>query len=116
MSPAATPAQIAAAQRDHERHFVKRAKERFDLRVSPERYREFIRKVTENLPGTKFLGHQPPNRTVWRIRAGGHFMRVVFDHVSECLVTCLPYGEEKEATINPHKVRRLRRAGRSPWR
>lgn len=118
MTPADTPAQLAAAQRDHERHFVKRARERFGLRVSPARYQAFILKVTENQEGTKFLGHQPPNRTIWRIRAGGHLMRVVFDHVTERLVTCLPYGEKENKEITAalkHRKRRLKMEGRR-WR
>lgn len=73
-----------------EAHFIKRARQRFGLRISPERYRFLILKVKENYPGTKFVGHQPPHRTVWRIRAGGYVMRVVYDHRTDRLVTCLP--------------------------
>lgn len=98
-----------AAQREH---FIRRARERFGLRVSPARYQAFAALVTENGRGTKFLGHQPPNRTVWRIRAGGHWMRVVYDHYTDRLVTCLPYCERSEHGANPHRLRRLQRRGR----
>jgi len=87
--PILSAAELTARQLAHERHFIKRAKERFNLKLTPTRYRYLITKVTENANGTKFLRHMPPNRTVWRIRAGGHAMAVVFDHTTERLVTCL---------------------------
>ena len=87
--PILTASALAARQIAHERHFTKRARERFGLKLTPERYRFLISKVTENANGTKFLHHMPPNRTVWRIRAGGHKMAVVYDHTTERLVTCL---------------------------
>lgn len=88
--PILTEAELVAKQRAQERHFVRRARERFGLKLKPERYRHLIRKVTDNLNGTRFICHQPPDRTIWRIRAGGQTMRVVFDHTTERLVTCLP--------------------------
>ncbi len=75
--------------RAQEAHFIRRARQRFGLKITPERYAFLIRKVKENYPGTKFLGHQPPDRTLWMIRAGGYAMRVVFDHRTDRLVTCL---------------------------
>jgi hypothetical protein len=92
---------LAARQRAHERHFIRRAHERFGLKLTPERYAHLIAKVQENANGTKFLRHMPPNRTVWRIRAGGHAMAVVYDHTSDRLVTCL---------FLPHDRTNLRRA------
>lgn len=83
---------LSAQQAAHEAHFIKRARQRFGLRVSPERYRKFCRMVVE-AEGTTYLGATPPHRTTWLIRAGGHLMRVVFDESTERLVTCLPFRE-----------------------
>lgn len=88
--PNLTPRAIAAHQLAQEVHFCKRAKQRFGLKLNAERYQHLIRKVRDNLPGTKFLYHQPPDRTVWRVRAGGIFIRVVYDHRTDRLATCLP--------------------------
>jgi hypothetical protein len=81
----------AAAQ---ERHFIKRARQRFRLKLTHERYRHLVRKVVEVLPGTQFLGPgDTPQRTRWRIRAGGCVMAVVYDESTDRLVTCVPvYG------------------------
>lgn len=83
---------LIARQEAQEVHFCRRAKQRFGIKLTPERYRHLIRKVQDNLPGTKFLYHQPPDRTVWRIRAGGQPIRVVYDHRTDRLVTCLPFN------------------------
>lgn len=78
----------AAAQ---ESHFIKRARQRFGLKLTHERYRYLVRKVVEVLPGTRFVSPgDTPNRTRWRIRAGGHLMIVVYDETTDRLVTCVP--------------------------
>jgi hypothetical protein len=94
----------------HELHFRQRAKERFGLKISSVQYLYLITKVTENLPGTKFIEHTPvPGRTMWRIRAGGVLMRVIFDHRTERLVTCLPYSD---APTRPLSKRERQQAAR----
>jgi hypothetical protein len=93
--PFLTDAALVKKQRAQERHFRRRALERFGLKLKPERYQHLIRKVTENANGTKFICHQPPDRTIWRIRAGGQVMRVVFDHTTDRLVTCLPAAPDQ---------------------
>lgn len=92
-----SPDAIASARAAHERHFVRRARERFSLRISPERYREFCRRVVEVEDGVKFLHRDPkaPARTQWGVRFGGYPMRVVFDETTERLVTCMPFSDEK---------------------
>lgn len=97
--PILTEAELVAKQRAQERHFCRRARERFGLKLKAEGYRHLMRKVTDNLNGTRFIGHQPPDRTLWRIRAGGQLLVVVFDHTSERLVTCLPYGRDAHRAI-----------------
>lgn len=90
--PFLTDAALREKQHAQEQHFVRRARQRFHLVLSPKRYAYLMTKVSQHLRGTKFLGHQPPDKTVWRIRAGGHWIRVVYDHTTDRLVTCLPYG------------------------
>lgn len=94
-------------------------RERFKLRVSDRRYRQWMRLITEQGPGTRFLYHQPPNRTVWLIVAAGKPMKVVYDHYTDRLVTCLWIGgpaevqAERRQNARHHqaKQRRLRRTG-----
>lgn len=114
--PPTSHSSLAAKQQAQERHFIGRALERFELKLTPARYQHLIRKVEDTAPGTKFLYHSQPNKTVWIIRAGGQQMRVVYDHTTERLVTCLPLAEYRprpESRINPHKLRRLRIEGRA---
>lgn len=98
-------------------HFIARARERFRIKLTVARYHRLIRQVEDSAPGTSFLRHQPPERTIWIIRAAGHDMRVVYDHTTARLITCLPYGPMPRARsqLNPHKLRRLRTEGRK-WR
>lgn len=115
LDPAAELARLAA---NHEWHFRKRIRERFGLKVSPERYRRWCRLVIDVGPGVKPAGSQGPDRSVWVVRLGGHEMRVVLDARTECLVTCLPLHEQQReqraASLAEHrqKLRRLRRAGK----
>lgn len=91
----------AAAQ---ERHFVNRVRERFGLRLSPQRYRYWIEKVEQVLPGTEFLhATDVPERTVWRIRSGSYTLHVLYDETTARLVTCFP------APFIPIPIKRLRR-------
>jgi hypothetical protein len=94
-------------------HFIRRARERFGLKLTPERYEHLVRKVRDCLPGSAYLYATSPTRTVWRIRAGGRPIRVVYDETTDRLVTCLPISNHPAAHI-PHKrfIRRLRRARR----
>jgi hypothetical protein len=93
-------------------HFIRRAQERFGLKLTPERYAHLVRKVREVLPGTKYLYATSPVRTVWRIRAGGRPIRVVYDETTDRLVTCLPFGDSESHLPHKRFLRRLRRARR----
>lgn len=105
-----TPLETKAAA--DQAHFIRRARERFALKLTPERYAHLVRKVREVLPGTRYLYATSPTRTVWRIRAGGRPIRVVYDETTDRLVTCLPLGDP--AAHVPHKrfLRQLRRRRR----
>jgi hypothetical protein len=88
---AAEPQSLAARAYAQERHFLRRARERFGLVISPQRYRHWIRKVEEVLPGTDFLhATELPARTVWRIRSGSYTLHVLYDETTRRLVTCFP--------------------------
>ena len=87
-----------------ERHFRRRVRERYAFTLTPERYREWIAKVEDVHPGTKFLRPAgPPGRTLWRIRCGRTTLRVVYDETTRRLVTCLP------ARFGELPIKRLRR-------
>ena len=97
-------------------HFIARARERFRIKLTVARYHRLIRQVEDSAPSTSFVRHQPPDRTIWLIRAAGHDMRVVYDHTTKRLVTCVPYGAQRERhQLNRFKLRRLRTEGRK-WR
>lgn len=98
-------------------HFIARARERFGIKLTVARYHRLIRQVEDSAPGTVFVRHQPPERTIWIIRAAGHDMRVVYDHSTARLVTCVPLNRPPRVRpqLNPHKLRRLRIEGRK-WK
>jgi hypothetical protein len=101
LSPAA--AAHAAAQ---EAHFIRRARERFGLTISPKRYRYWIEKVEKRLPGTEFLhGTDDPQRTVWRIRSGSYTLHVLYDARTARLVTCYPPPVEQLSRKRAHRLR-----------
>lgn len=113
-------------------HFIARARERFGIKLTVARYHRLIRQVEDSAPGTVFVRHQPPERTIWIIRAAGHDMRVVYDHTTARLVTCLPVFRDSEnsgqipgcqraatgqrARDRLNKRRRLLRAGLKVWK
>lgn len=111
-----TPHALAATQAAQEKHFIRRAKERFGVDLSPTRYRSMLRKLENQEGEVKFIQHQPPNRTVWVMRVAGRMMRVVYDHTTERLVTALPSHEDanerrERPQPNRFRVRRLREEG-----
>lgn len=109
--PPTKPDAIASARAAHERHFVRHARERFGLRVSAARYREFCRRVIEVEKGVKFLhrDERTPARTMWGVRFGGYAMRVVFDETTERLVTCMRFAEERKFNSTRDRRAKLRR-------
>jgi len=95
---------LAVIAEGQERHFRQRVRERFRITLSPQRYRHWIQKVEQVLPGTEFLRHGAvPGRTIWRIRSGSHRLHVVYDETTARLVTCLP------PPFVPVSIKRLRR-------
>lgn len=112
--PAAALAAKAAAQ---EMHFIVRAKQRFGLRVSPERYLKFCRQVIDQRDGVIYLGATPPDRTAWLIRLGGYLMRVIYDESTARLVTCIPFREPRPNLGANDWVQKQRRlAGKKKFR
>ena len=99
--------QLAARRAAYEQHFIRRAKEHFGLRVSPERYLEWCRRVSEVDEGVHCLGRDTPTRTQWGVRFGGYVMRVVFDDDTERLVTCMSFAEQ--VTFGSPRDRRMKR-------
>lgn len=93
----------------HERHFRQRVRERFHITLSPQRYRYWIEKVEEVLPGTEFLNFgDRAGRTVWKIRSGSYTLHVVYDETTRRLVTCFP-----SPFVQMPIKRRRRRRGRA---
>lgn len=103
---------LAAQAAAHERHFIRRAKERFGLRISAARYREFCRRVIEVEAGVHYFGRDSAARTQWGVRFGGHVMRVVFDESTGCLVTCMPFAVKTEFGSPRDRAMKLRRLAR----
>lgn len=104
---------LAAMKAAHEAHFIRRVLERFGVKLTPDRYRLWVKRVEEVQHGTKFLGQcAERERTAWLLRVGGLRMRVIYDERTQCLVTALPYGQEETATLGRKRILRLRsRAG-----
>lgn len=97
-----TPGAAAA----HEHHFRQRVRERYGFTLSPRRYRYWIEKVEEVLPGTEFLHFgERPGRTIWKIRSGSYTLHVVYDETTRRLVTCFP---PPFTQLPLKRVRRLR--------
>src|SRR5687767_7197987 len=95
---------LAALADRQERHFIRRVRERFHVTLSPQRYRHWIRKVEQVLPGTEFLRPGAcPGRTIWRIHSGSYTLHVVYDETTARLVTCFP------PPFTPVSMKRLRR-------
>lgn len=94
-----------------ELHFIARTRERFGIVLTPKRYRYWIRKVEDVLPGTVFL-HQgdEPGRTIWTIRAGSQTLHVVYDETTGRLVTCFP--PPPEHVLSRKKLLKLRARAR----
>ena len=108
----ATPAALRAHQAlaadaaAHERHFRQRVRERYGFTLSPSRYRYWIEKVEEVLPGTEFRHFgERPGRTIWKIRSGSYTLHVVYDEITRRLVTCFP---PPFTQLPLKRVRRLR--------
>lgn len=120
-TPNSEPARSAHAAAQ-EAYFIRRAKERFGMRVSAARYREFCRRVIEVERDVRFLSRdlQKPWCTHWGVRFGGHLMRVVLDERTERLATCIPIaesGDQRPGTKDHRqKLRRLARRGSRPRR
>jgi hypothetical protein len=106
-----TPGQRSHA-RHQELHFMHRLHQRYGLRISPKRYRYWIRKVEEVLPGTRFVRPGTcPERTLWEIRSGSYTLHVCYDEITRRLVTCfMPAFAPLFA-----KRRHRQRARRSPF-
>ena len=113
-APASTVSSHALARKQaaHEAHFIQRARRRFGLRVSHERYLRFCRVVVE-AEGTIYLGAHPPFRTIWLVRLAGHLMRVVYDESTDRLVTCLPFREQSGEIQRDTVFKRRRLAAKS---
>ena len=95
-------------------HFIRSARQRFGLKLTPERYRHLVRKVEEMLKGTQFIGAtKVEGRTCWRIRAGGLLMAVIYDEGTERLVTCFPLRRDQPPPPKKKKLLRLKRHDRA---
>ena len=106
--PLAFNSSLADKQRAYEQHFIRRARERFGIKLTPARYRHWSQKVEEVHDGTICVSkgedlEHGPGRTCWLIRVAGAHIRVIYDEAAARLVTCFPFRDRMKAVRLPTK-------------
>jgi hypothetical protein len=69
-------------------HASKRAKERYDLELTPELENRFVNKIKKGRG--EFVKRYSTNRTEWRLLHEGFYYRVIYDKLRKRIVTFLP--------------------------
>jgi hypothetical protein len=88
---------LAVTQLAQERHFIRRANERLGLKLYPSSYDVILTAVREGRECVRFVGAGTSKaRTIWKVRMYGKAMTVVYDAVSDRLVTCLAGIQRKK--------------------
>lgn len=79
--------------KDQQKHFKRRALERFGLHVDKNQYAEIIRMIQAG--EGKFVEKQSKRVTVWELEIDDETMRVVYDKHRKTVVTALWVKEEQ---------------------